>query len=65
MNETAKGAARSATDDPIYARLEKDLAAVKNDVADLSQQISEAVSALVAQRQAPRGLRNAGQTLFR
>jgi hypothetical protein len=60
MNETAKGAARGATDDPIYARLEKDLAAVKNDVADLSQQISEAVN--VAQRQAPRGLRNAGQT---
>jgi hypothetical protein len=27
MNETAKGAARAATDDRVYARLEKDLAA--------------------------------------
>ena len=64
MNETAKGAARSATDDRVYARLEKDLAALKNDVAHLSQQISEAVNALgaVAQRQARRGLKNAGQS---
>jgi hypothetical protein len=61
MNETAKGAAQSAADDKVYARLEKDLTAVKNDVAHLSQQISEAVNALaaVAQRQARRGLRNA------
>ena len=29
MNETAKGAARSAADDRVYARLEKDLAAPK------------------------------------
>ena len=65
MNETAKGAARSAADDSVYARLEKDLTAVKNDVAHLSQQISEAVNALgaVAQRQARRGLRNAGQSV--
>ena len=63
MNETAKGAAQSAADESVYARLEKDLTAVKNDVAHLSQQISEAVNALgaVAQRQARRGLRNAGQ----
>jgi hypothetical protein len=61
MNETAKGAAQSAAADKVYARLEKDLTAVKNDVAHLSQQISEAVNALgaVAQRQARRGLRNA------
>jgi hypothetical protein len=65
MNETAKGAARSATDDRVYARLEKDLAALKNDVAHLSQQISEAVNALgaVAQRQARRGLKDAGQSV--
>src|ERR1700678_292121 len=65
MNETAKGAARCATDDRVYARLEKELAAVKNDVAHLSQQISEAVNALsaVAQRQARRGLKNAGQSV--
>jgi ElaB/YqjD/DUF883 family membrane-anchored ribosome-binding protein len=61
MNETAKDAAQSATDDKAYARLEKDLTAVKNDIAHLSQQISEAVNALgaVAQGEARRGLRNA------
>ena len=61
MNETAKDAAQSAADDKAYARLEKDLTAVKNDIAHLPQQISEAVNALgaVAQGQARRGLRNA------
>jgi len=61
MSETAKDAAQSAADDKAYARLEKDLTAVKNDIAHLSQQISEAVNALgaVAQGQARRGLRNA------
>ena len=61
MNETAKEAAQSAVDDKAYARLEKDLTAVKNDIAHLSQRVSEAVNALgaVAQRQARRGLRNA------
>jgi len=60
MNETAK-AAQSEADDKAYARLENDLTAVKNDIAHLSQQISEAVNALgaVAQSQARRGLRNA------
>jgi ElaB/YqjD/DUF883 family membrane-anchored ribosome-binding protein len=61
MNEKAKDAAQSAADDKAYARLEKDLTAVKNDIAHLSQQISDAVNALgaVAQGQARRGLRNA------
>ena len=61
MNEKAKDAALSAADDRDYARLEKDLTAVKNDIAHLSQQISEAVNALgaVAQGQARRGLRKA------
>ena len=61
MNETAKNAAQSEADDKAYARLEKDLTAVKNDIAHLSQQVSEAVNALgaVAQGQARRGLRNA------
>ncbi len=61
MNETAKDAAQSAADDKAYARLEKDLTAVKNDIAHLAQQVSEAVNALgaVAQGQARRGLRNA------
>jgi hypothetical protein len=64
LNETVKGP-QSAADDSVDARLEKDLAAVKNDVAYLSQQVSEAVNALgaVAQRQARRGLRNAGQSV--
>ena len=64
MNETEKGP-RSAAADSEYARLEKDLTAVKNDVARLSQQISEAVNALgaVAQRQARRGLKNSGQSV--
>ena len=61
MNEKAKDAAQSAADERDYARLEKNLTAVKNDIAHLSQQISEAVNALgaVAQGQARRGLRNA------
>jgi ElaB/YqjD/DUF883 family membrane-anchored ribosome-binding protein len=61
MSETAKDAAQSVADDKAYARLEKDLTAVKNDIAHLSKQISEAVNALgaVAQGQARRGLRNA------
>jgi len=64
LNETVKGP-QSAADDSVDARLEKDLAAVKNDVAYLSQQVSEAVNALgvVAQRQARRRLRNAGQSV--
>jgi ElaB/YqjD/DUF883 family membrane-anchored ribosome-binding protein len=59
MNETAKDAAQSSADDLAHARLEKDLTAVKNDIAHLSQQISDAVNALgaVAQGQARRGLR--------
>jgi ElaB/YqjD/DUF883 family membrane-anchored ribosome-binding protein len=61
MNETVKHPAQSAVDDKAYARLEKDLTAVKTDIAHLSQQISEAVNALgaVALGQARRGLRNA------
>ena len=61
MNETAQDAAQGSADDKGYARLEKDLTAVKNDIAPLTQQISDAVNALgaVAQGQARRGLRNA------
>jgi hypothetical protein len=64
MNETEKGSRSAAAE---CARLEKDLTAVKNDVADLSRQLSQAVNALgaVAQRQARRGLRNAAKALFR
>jgi ElaB/YqjD/DUF883 family membrane-anchored ribosome-binding protein len=61
MNETVRDATQATADDKAYARLEKDLTAVKNDIARLSQQISEAVNALgaVAQGQARRGLRDA------
>ena len=61
MNETAKDAAQNAADDKAYARLEKDLTAVKNDISHLARQVSETVNALgaVAQGQARRGLRNA------
>ena len=61
MNETAQDAAESSANDKAYDRLEKDFTAVKNDIAHLSQRVSEAVNALgaVAQRQARRGLRNA------
>jgi ElaB/YqjD/DUF883 family membrane-anchored ribosome-binding protein len=61
MNETVRDATQATADDKAYARLERDLTAVKNDIARLSQQISEAVNALgaVAQGQARRGLRNA------
>jgi len=57
MNE----AATSGAENKGYDRLEKDLTAVKNDVAHLSQQISEAVTALtaMAQNQARRGFKQA------
>ena len=55
MNEKAKDAAQSAADDRAYARLEKDLTAVKNDITHLSQQISDAVNALGAVARARRG----------
>ena len=61
MSETASDAARSAGENKAYAGFEKDLTAVKNDIAHLSQQISDAVSTLsaVAQTQTRRGLRRA------
>jgi ElaB/YqjD/DUF883 family membrane-anchored ribosome-binding protein len=45
-----------------YERLEKDMTAVKKDIADLSQQIAEAVNSLagLAQSQAKRGVKKAG-----
>jgi ElaB/YqjD/DUF883 family membrane-anchored ribosome-binding protein len=44
-----------------YERLEKDMTAVKNDIANLSQQIAEVVNSLavLAQSQAKRGVKNA------
>jgi ElaB/YqjD/DUF883 family membrane-anchored ribosome-binding protein len=50
-----------AGDKAAYDRLEKDVTAVKNDVSNLSQQISDAVNTLagLAQKQAKRGYKNA------
>jgi ElaB/YqjD/DUF883 family membrane-anchored ribosome-binding protein len=44
-----------------YDRLEKDMTAVKNDIANLSEQIADAVNSLagIAQKQAKRGVKNA------
>lgn len=52
---------QSAAADDAYARLEKDLTAVKTEIAQLSQQISDAVNALstIAQSESRRGLRRA------
>ena len=56
MNDATKNA-----EDKVAMRLEKELTAVKNDIAQLSKQISDAVNALaaVAQDQGRRGLRQA------
>jgi ElaB/YqjD/DUF883 family membrane-anchored ribosome-binding protein len=60
MNE-AQEFVQNITSDPNFARLEKDIEAVKNDISNLSQQISDAVGALtqIAQTQARHGARRA------
>ena len=60
MSDAANDAAQDAETDA-YARLEKDLTAVKTDVAHLAQQIADALNALVeiAESQARRGMRRA------
>ncbi len=54
-------AAQNATDEEAASRLEKDLTAIKNDIAHLSRQITDAVNALatVAQNRGRGGLRQA------
>jgi ElaB/YqjD/DUF883 family membrane-anchored ribosome-binding protein len=61
MNETAKEAAHGATGYRDEARLEKEMTAMKSDVARLSQQITDAVSAMsaAAQNRARHGLKRA------
>jgi len=65
MEEAAKDMAAEAAKDETYARLQKDLTAVKNDIAHLSQQIADAVSALadIAQRETRRGARRARENV--
>jgi len=59
MNE--KDARQTSADAMAHARLENEVTAVKNDIARLAEQMSEAMNALgaVAQGQARRGLRHA------
>jgi len=61
MNDARNDAAQSAAEEDAATRLKKDLTAVKNDIAHLSEQIADAVNALaaVAQNQGRRGLRQA------
>jgi len=60
MNE-AEEFVEDIKSDPNFARLEKDIEAVKNDISHLSQQISDAVNALtqIANSQTRRGMRRA------
>ncbi len=60
MNDAKKDAAQDA-EETLARRLEKDLTAVKNDIAHLSQQIVDAVNTLAsaAQDQGRRGVRQA------
>jgi ElaB/YqjD/DUF883 family membrane-anchored ribosome-binding protein len=61
MSDAPQDAAAPAADKADYERLQKDMAAVKDDIASLSQQIAEAVNSLasLAQKQAKRGFKNA------
>lgn len=61
MSDPSQDAADIAGDPTHYDRLMKDISAVKNDIASLSQQVADAVNALadMAQSQAKRGLKNA------
>jgi ElaB/YqjD/DUF883 family membrane-anchored ribosome-binding protein len=61
MSMTNGEAAKSATDKATYERLEKDVTAVKNDIAALTDQITDALNnfAGTAGKQARRGYRQA------
>jgi ElaB/YqjD/DUF883 family membrane-anchored ribosome-binding protein len=61
MSDASQDAADVSGDQAAFDRLEKDMSAVKNDIASLSQQIAEAVNSLaaLAQKQAKRGFKTA------
>jgi ElaB/YqjD/DUF883 family membrane-anchored ribosome-binding protein len=61
MSMTNGEAAKSATDKATYERLEKDVTAVKNDIAALTDQITDALNnfAGTAGKQARRGYKQA------
>jgi ElaB/YqjD/DUF883 family membrane-anchored ribosome-binding protein len=56
-----EAAIRHMTDKATYERLEKDVAAVKNDIAALTEQITDALNSFAgsAQKQARRGYKQA------
>jgi ElaB/YqjD/DUF883 family membrane-anchored ribosome-binding protein len=56
-----EAAIRNMTDKATYERLEKDVAAVKNDIAALTDQITDALNSFAgtAQKQARRGYKQA------
>jgi ElaB/YqjD/DUF883 family membrane-anchored ribosome-binding protein len=56
-----EAAIRNLTDKATYERLEKDVAAVKNDIAALTEQITDALNSFAgtAQKQARRGYKQA------
>jgi ElaB/YqjD/DUF883 family membrane-anchored ribosome-binding protein len=61
MSSTTETAMRDWTDKATRERLEKDVAAVKNDIAELTEQITDALNAFArsAGKQARRGYRQA------
>ena len=50
---------RNLTDKATYERLEKDVAAVKNDISALTDQITDALNSFAGTKQARRGYRQA------
>lgn len=61
MSDASQDAADGSGDQAAFDRIEKDMSAVKNDIASLSQQIAEAVNSLaaLAQKEAKRGFKTA------
>ena len=64
--ETAmRDAMKNLADDATYQRLEKDVTSVKNDIAALTEQITDAINTFAgsAKKQARRGYRQARENL--
>jgi ElaB/YqjD/DUF883 family membrane-anchored ribosome-binding protein len=65
MSSTTETAMRDWTDKATRERLEKDVAAVKNDIAELTEQITDALNTFArsAGKQARRGYRQARENM--
>jgi ElaB/YqjD/DUF883 family membrane-anchored ribosome-binding protein len=61
MSTYSESAIKDVTDNPTYERLEKDVTAVKNDIAALTDQIADAINTFAgtAKKQARRGYHQA------